>query len=150
MPVILHYGPDPPLLPFDERVRRSRMEGCLVIVPTKRRIRHLTREIMRLSPGAVAPALPLFTMESLCRALYAALPGAKPVVGGPSRTLVFHRAVNSVAASLAYFSAGKGDHRLPGGTFDRLIGVITALKESGIYHDVLAGELALSSPGEQL
>jgi ATP-dependent helicase/nuclease subunit B len=125
------------------------MEGCLVVVPTKRRIRHLTREIMRLSPGAVAPALPLHTMESLCRALYAAAPGAGTVLGGPPRTLLFHRAVRSVAGDLMYFSLRGKDRQLPRGIFDRLIDVITALKESGIYHDILAEELALSSPGEQ-
>ena len=59
---------------------------------------------MRLSPGAVAPALPLHTMESLCRALYAAAPGSRTVVGGPPRTLLFHRAVRSVAGGLGYFS----------------------------------------------
>lgn len=148
MPVILHHGPAPPPLPFEERVRRSRMDGCLVVVPTKRRIRHLTREIMRLSPGAVAPALPLHTMESLCRALYAASPGSRAVIGGPPRTLLFHRAAASVAGDLRYFSARGGTPELPRGTFDRLIDVITALKESGIYHDVLAEELALSSPRE--
>ena len=125
------------------------MEGCLVVVPTRRRVRHLTREIMRLSPGAVAPALPLHTMESLCRALYAAAPGARTVIGGPPRTLLFHRAVRSVAGGLVYFSLRGNDRQLPRGTFERLIDVITALKESGIYHDILAGELALSSPGEQ-
>ena len=125
------------------------MEGCLVVVPTKRRIRHLTREIMRLSPGAVAPALPLHTMESLCRALYAAAPGSRTVVGGPPRTLLFHRAVRSVAGGLGYFSLRGKDRQLPRGTFDRLIDVITALKESGVYHDILAEELALSPEGEQ-
>jgi len=149
MPIILHHGPAPPALPFDERVRRSRMDGCLVVVPTKRRIRHLTREIMRLSPGAVAPALPLHTMESLCRALYAALPGAGPVVGGPQRTLLFHRAVGSTGGDLRFFSLRGGSPALPRGTFDRLIDVITALKESGIYHDVLADELALSGVRER-
>jgi ATP-dependent helicase/nuclease subunit B len=125
------------------------MDGCLVVVPTKRRIRHLTREIMRLSPGAVAPALPLHTMESLCRALYAAAPGARTVIGGPPRTLLFHRAVRSVAGGLRYFSFRGGIPQLPRGTFDRLIDVITALKGSGIYQDILADELALSSPREQ-
>ena len=149
MPIILHHGPAPPPLPFDERVRRSRMEGCLVVVPTKRRVRHLTREIMRLSPGAVAPALPLHTLESLCRALYAAAPGARTVLDGPSRTLLFHRAIGAIAGGLGYFSLRGDDPRLPRGTFDRLIDVITALKGSGIYHDVLVEELEHSAPREQ-
>ena len=149
MPIILHHGPAPPPLPFDERVRRSRMEGCLVVVPTKRRVRHLTREIMRLSPGAVAPALPLHTMESLCRALYAAVPGTRSVIGGPSRTLLFHRAVSSAGERLRYFSPRGAAPGLPRGTFDRLVDVITALKESGIYHDVLADELADAAERER-
>jgi len=102
MPVILHHGPAPSLLPFEERVRRSRMEGCLVIVPTKRRVRHLTREILRLSPGAVAPALPLHTLESLCRDLHGALDLRRPVIAGAVRTLIFDRAVRSVAPGLRY------------------------------------------------
>ena len=149
MPVILHHGPPAKLLPFDERVRRSRMDGCLVVVPTRRRVRHLTREIMRLSPGAVAPALPLHTMESLCRALYAALPAARPLVAGPARTLIFQRAVAAVADTLAYFSPARGEARLPRGTFDRLTEVIAHLKESGIYHATLEEELALSPAPEQ-
>ncbi|HTO93692.1 MAG TPA: hypothetical protein VMM80_04950, partial [Bacteroidota bacterium] len=149
MPVILHHGPPAGLIPFDERVRRSRMDGCLVVVPTRRRVRHLSREIMRLSPGAVAPALPLHTVESLCRALYGALPGARPLVAGPARTLVFQRAVAAVADSLIYFSTARGESRLPRGTFDRLTEVITCLKESGIYHEILEEELALSPGPEQ-
>ena len=149
MPVILHHGPPARLLPFDERVRRSRMDGCLVVVPTRRRVRHLSREIMRLSPGAVAPALPLHTLESLCRALYGALPGARPIAAGPARTLLFHRAVDIAAGSLVYFAAPGGEARLPRGTFDRLTEVITHLKESGIYHETLEEELALSPGPEQ-
>ncbi|HTY58804.1 MAG TPA: PD-(D/E)XK nuclease family protein, partial [Bacteroidota bacterium] len=149
MPIILHHGPAAPPLPFDERVRRSRMEGCLVVVPTKRRVRHLTREIMRLSPGAVAPALPLHTMESLCRALYAAAPGARTLIGGPSRTLLFHRAVRSAGERLRYFSPRTAPPGLPRGTFDRLVDVITALKESGIYNDLLAEELGDAADREK-
>ena len=104
---------------------------------------------MRLSPGAVAPALPLHTIESLCRALYGALPSARPLAAGPARTLVFHRAVTAVAGSLAYFARTGGETRLPRGTFDRLTEVITHLKESGIYHDTLEEELALSPGAEQ-
>jgi ATP-dependent helicase/nuclease subunit B len=103
---------------------------------------------MRLSPGAVAPALPLHTMESLCRALYGALPASGTVIGGPQKTLLFHRAITSAAGELRYFSLRGGETRLPRGTLDRLINVITALKESGVYHDMLAEELALS-PGRE-
>jgi ATP-dependent helicase/nuclease subunit B len=88
-------------------------------------------------------------MESLCRALYAALPGSGPVVGGPQRTLLFHRAVGSAAGDLRFFSPRGGSPALPRGTFDRLIDVITALKASGIYHDVLSDELALSTVRER-
>jgi len=149
MPVILHHGPAPSLLPFEERVRRSRMDGCLVIVPTKRRVRHLTREILRLSPGAVAPALPLHTLESLCRDLHGALDLRRPVIAGAVRTLIFDRAVRSVAPGLRYFSGRGGSAQIPRGTFDRLIDVITGLKESGIYQEFLEEELAASESEER-
>jgi ATP-dependent helicase/nuclease subunit B len=149
MPVILHSGPSVPLMPFEERVRRSRMEGCLVILPTRRRVRHLARGILRLSPGAVAPALALHTLESLCRAMYAAAPGARPVMGGAARTLVFQQAARGIASSLRFFAPRGEAGRLPRGTFDRLVDVIINLKESGVYPDTLDEELALGAPDEQ-
>ncbi|HUI64973.1 MAG TPA: PD-(D/E)XK nuclease family protein [Bacteroidota bacterium] len=120
-----------------------------MIVPTKRRVRYLTREILRLSPGAVAPALPLHTLESLCRDLYGALDHRRPVIGGAVRTLMFDRAVRSVAPELRYFSSRGGSAQIPRGTFDRLIDVITRLKESGIYQEFLEEELAASSDDER-
>jgi len=125
------------------------MEGCLVIVPTKRRIRHLTREIMRLAPGAVAPALALHTLESFCRCMYPVLPGARYIVGGPSRTLLFQESVKSAAQGLRYFAVRAGGANLPRGTFDRLFDVIITLKESGIYPGALEDELAVEGPEDR-
>jgi ATP-dependent helicase/nuclease subunit B len=149
MPVILHHGPPALSLPFEERIRHSRMAGCLVVVPTKRRIRHLTREIMRLSPGAVAPALPLHTLESLCRMLYGALPSSRPVLGGALRTLLFQTAAASVAGSLRFFTPRSSEPVLPRGTFARVVDVIVLLKESGVYAAQLDEELESALPGEQ-
>jgi len=100
-----------------------------------------------LSRGGGAGS-PLHTMESLCRALYAAAPGSRTVVGGPPRTLLFHRASGRLPVVLDIFPSAERPPAPPG-TFDRLIDVITALKESGVYHDILAEELALSPEGEQ-
>ncbi len=149
MPVILHHGPAAPLLPFDERVRRSRMDGCLVIVPTRRRIRHLTRGIMRLAPGAVAPALALHTLESLCRALFAASPSSRHVVEGAAQTLLFQGAVQSAAGTLRYFVPRSGNKDLPRGTFERLVDVIVNLKEAGVTPADLAEEMELSGADER-
>jgi ATP-dependent helicase/nuclease subunit B len=149
MPVILHHGPAASLLPFEERVRRSRMEGCLVIVPTRRRIRHLTRGIMGLAPGAVAPALALHTLESLCRALFAASPGARHVVEGAAQTLLYQGAVQAAAGALRYFSPRGENRNLPRGTFERLVDVIVNLRESGLTAADLAGELELSGADEK-
>lgn len=149
MPVILHHGPAAPLLPFDERVRRSRMDGCLVIVPTRRRIRHLTRGIMRLAPGAVAPALALHTIESLCRALFTASPDARHIVEGAAQTVLYQGAVQSAAGALRYFSPRSGKQDLPRGTFERLVDVIVNLKEAGLTPADLAGEIELSGADER-
>ena len=146
--MILHHGPPAAGLPFEERIKHSRMAGCLVIVPTKRRIRHLTREIMRLSPGAVAPALPLHTFESLCRLLYGALPSSRSVLGENLRTLLMSSAASSVSDSLGYFSPTAGAPSLPRGTFARVVDVITLLKEAGVYVEHLEEELESSAPGE--
>ncbi|MEW6511787.1 MAG: PD-(D/E)XK nuclease family protein [Bacteroidota bacterium] len=148
MPVILQHGESPPALLFEDRVRQSRMEGCLVIVPTRRRVRHMMREIMRLTPGAVAPALPLHTLESFCRSLYNVSPDARHVVEGPARTLLFQEAVRAVAPSLRYFTVRGGNVHLPLGTFDRLVEVLVTLKESGISSSDLQEELSLAGEEE--
>ena len=124
------------------------MDGCLVIVPTNRRIRHLTREILRLSENAVAPALALHTLESLCRLIYQTIPGARHVTGGAARTLLFQQAVGDVASRLRYFSLREGKVNLPRGTFEKLADVIVLLKESGITPDTLDQELLLAG-GEE-
>jgi ATP-dependent helicase/nuclease subunit B len=120
-------------------------DDCVVIVPTKRRIRHLVREVMAWSGRPVTPAFPFFTLGTLMRALYAATDTPLRVAAGPLQTLLFQSAILRTRAHLEYFSFRAGEERLPAGTFDKVIEVVLHLKESGLVPSVLAAE-ARSAP----
>src|SRR5512135_198338 len=103
MPVLLEHGPGLAGVPLLERINRSAFDDLLVVVPTKRRLRHLARAVMNAVPGKAVPELPFHTLESLAHTVYAALPGTPPILRGPVLPLLVHTAVLSKAASLAYF-----------------------------------------------
>jgi ATP-dependent helicase/nuclease subunit B len=131
MPVILQHGPGP--LPWS-------FDNAVVVVPTKRRIRHLTRDIFRLTRQEALPSLPFHTLESLGRSLFVASGLSRQIVQGPVQTLLYHTAIRTLSASLRYFKVKKGEPRLYRGTFDKVIGVISHLKESGVTPALLEEE----------
>lgn len=142
MPVILQHREPPFENTFRELLERSRLDTIIVVVPTKRRIRHLTREVLAEASRGVSPALPIHTLESLAGTLYGSGPGALSLVGGAVQTLVFDAAIRSVSGRLSYFRVKERDRRLFQGTFDKVADVISALKESGVYPPLLEEEAA--------
>jgi ATP-dependent helicase/nuclease subunit B len=95
------------------------------------------------------PALPLHTLESLVRLVYAALEGTPRLIGGSVQTLLYDAAVKDVAAELRYFKVRGADKQLFRGTFEKSIDVINALKESGVYPPMLREEAA-AAPAEEV
>jgi hypothetical protein len=145
MPLLLHHGPvvsEPPGRSFTDR-----FESLIVVLPTKRRIRHLSREVMT-SAGAV-PALPFHTLESLACSIYGAIDGVPQIIGGAIQTLLFSTAIRESAQRLQYFKL-RGKEKQPfRGTFEKIIDVITNLKESGISPATLREEAAAGPTDEQ-
>ncbi len=141
MAILLHHGP----LPASGDTERTpvRFETVVVVLPTKRRIRHLTREVVR-NTGAV-PELPFHTLESLARALHQALPGTPRIITGSVQRLLFHAAIRDASAGLRYFRVRGSEQQLFRGTFEQVVDVINNLKEAGVYPGVLREE-ALSAP----
>ena len=146
MPVVLQHTPRR-AVPISYREDRSSWDEIVVVVPTKRRIRHLSREVIGHVPGGVSPALSFHTLESLARSIYVAFDGARRGVSGPVQTLLFHMAIGG--KSLEYFKMKGREPRLFRGTFEKIIDVINALKEGGVYPEILEQEAADAPPEER-
>lgn len=121
----------------------------LLVVPTRRRIRHLSRELLTLAGAGVAPALPIHTLASLALSVYRSSPAPRRLIAGPAQTLLFDGAVRQSRESLGYFRVKAREQRLYQGTFDRVIDVILHLKESGVTPDLLEEEAAGAPADEQ-
>jgi ATP-dependent helicase/nuclease subunit B len=140
MPVVLQRGPSAPSPSLEDRFQGPNFEDFVVIVPTKRRIRHLVREVMRLTGKPVTPAFPFHTLESFARYLFLSSGASRRIVSGPLQTLLFDGAVRELQGRLEYFGARGSLSKLFRGTFDQIVDVILNLKESGILPALLAEE----------
>jgi ATP-dependent helicase/nuclease subunit B len=140
MPVILQQGTPTSQRSIEERLQGPVLEDLLVIVPTRRRIRHLVREVMREIGKPVTPAFPFHTLESFARLLYATTDQPRRSIGGPIQTLLFDQTVHRLKDDLAYFGLRGTSARLFTGTFEKIIDVVVNLKESGVSPETLEEE----------
>ena len=108
----------------------------VLIVPTKRRIRHQTRELLTEKQHAVSE-LQIFTLETLARRIFAAVFSKLRIVEEPIQPLLLDQAVARLWGSMEYFGTGKSNKKLPRGTFDKIVRVIKNLKETGVSPDML-------------
>ena len=149
MPLVLYHNARGVTLSIRDRVRRSEFETFVAVVPTRRRLRHLTREIIRSVPGLTVPALPLHTLGSLATLIFQNIFGPRRIVEGPVQALLFDGAVKVCAQELRYFALGSRDARMSRGTFEKIVDVINNLKESGIYPETLKEEISSAEMDEQ-
>ncbi len=115
------------------RLKAGEVESFLYVVPTKRKMRDLQREFLRHVPGHVAPAFHLFTFETLAARLFALLCKPRRLVSRPVQAVLILEAIRSVGHSLSYIRLHGRRRSLPPGTLQKLIDVVNALKESGVY-----------------
>ncbi|MFN0157108.1 MAG: PD-(D/E)XK nuclease family protein [Bacteroidota bacterium] len=142
MPVLLQHGS--PGLP-----RQFHLTSSLVIVPTRRRIRHLSRELIKQHSSEAASSLLLFTLETFATRLFADLQPGKGIINGAMKSLLIHRAILSRRRQLKYFTPREGPTPLQRGTFEKIINVLDALKESGVYPETLEEEISLAELDER-
>ncbi len=120
----------------------------VLIVPTKRRIRHQTRELLTEKQHAVSE-LQIFTLETLARRIFAAVFSKLRIVEEPIQPLLLDQAVARLWGSMEYFGTGKSNQKLPRGTFDKIVRVIKNLKETGVSPDMLTAELERDEDDER-
>ncbi len=140
MPVLLRKNSSCRPRDISEEIRRRLQRGetssFIYVVPTKRKVRDLQREFLRVVPGGIAPAFHLFTFETLAAELYGLLCRPKRIVSGPMQAVIMNEAIRSVEGSLRYFHTHRRGRSLPQGTFQKIIDVINELKEHGVYLSV--------------
>ena len=140
MPVILNNKVAPQGLSSTGRFGDQSAGSFILVVPTKRRIRHLTRDILQIERTAL-PEAPIYTLELLavkiCQAAFEDL----RVIDLPIQTLLFNNAVRMQRNIFQYFNVRGRDAQLPRGTFEKVIDVVLKLKEVGVYPETLAEEL---------
>ncbi|MBI1807727.1 MAG: exodeoxyribonuclease V subunit gamma [Ignavibacteria bacterium] len=145
MPVILSKNYELSVSNVDgevyDRLRAGNTDSFIYIAPTKRKLRSLQREFLRHVPGCVAPAFHLYTLETLAVRLHSLLCPPKRFVSGPVQAVLINEALQSCAVSLGYFRLRGRAHKLPRGTFQKIIDVINTLKEKGVYRASLYAEI---------
>lgn len=146
VPVFLHKGSQNSRS-IPERIQQTDFTGWLVIVPTKRRIRHLTREIIQTTPAKIAPPLPVHTIETLAAGLFR-VTSQRRLLQGATQTLLLHKALLASKNRLRYFSLRKRAPHLHRGTFEKIVNVINRMKETGIYPSQLRDEIDLADRDE--
>jgi ATP-dependent helicase/nuclease subunit B len=143
--VILQNGRPRSRRTIEERLSGPVFDDLVVIVPTRRRIRHLVREVMLMTGKPVTPAFPFFTFETFGRSLYSSTDAPRRVIAGPVQTLLFQAAVEERQEGLSYFTLRGDSERMFPGTFEKIIEVILHLKETGVLPEILREE-AVSAP----
>jgi ATP-dependent helicase/nuclease subunit B len=147
--VILQNGRPRSRRTIEEHLSGPVFDDLIVIVPTRRRIRHLVREVMLMTGKPVTPAFPFFTFETFARSLYASTDAPRRVIAGPVQTLLFQAAIEERRGGLSYFTLRGDSERMFPGTFEKIIDVVLHLKETGIVPEILREEAASAPLDEQ-
>lgn len=129
-----------------EKVRKSEISEVLFIVPTKRKIRYLTRELISLSPGKSASGLIIETIGSFSEKLLTEIEGKVDLISEEAAILLLNHSFKRV--KLKYFSQYKD--QIPFGTLERVKNVISEYKRHGIIPERLKEEAANLSGSDKL
>jgi len=112
----------------NDKIKQGLLNEILFIVPTRRKIRYYTRELISLSPHGVVSGLKIETIGSYCLKLLANSGlESNPVTDEASVILLSHCFKET---KLKYFSQYKEE--IPFGTLERIKNVISEYKRHGI------------------
>ncbi len=120
---------------IDGMVAKGDSSGFLLIVPTNRKVRSLTKEFIAKSPGQGVSSLNIATLTTLSRKLlvHSGIPFSIPGEAAVSVLIqqVFHELAKSDApAPLSYFRNFSG--KIPNGYLDRIRSAISEYKRHGV------------------
>ena len=131
---------------IDDRLRNDQIGQVLFIVPTRRKIRYLTRELISISPGKSVSGLKIETIGSFAEKLLEEIEGNINLLSEEASILLLSHSFKKV--KLKYFSQYKD--KIPFGTLERVKNVIAEYKRHGITAERLKEEAENLSGGEKL
>lgn len=130
----------------NSKLNERRINEVLFIVPTKRKIRYLTRDLISLSPGNSLSGLKIETIGSFAEKMISEIAGDVKQVSEQAAILLLNH--NFKKSKLKYFSQYRD--QIPFGTLERVKNVISEYKRHGISPDRLNTEADNLSGGEKL
>jgi len=128
------------------KLKSGEIDKLLFIVPTKRKIRYLTRELISLSPGKSVSGLKVETIGSFAEKLLEEIEGSINLISEEASILLLSHSFKKV--NLKYFSQYKNE--IPFGTLERVKNVIAEYKRHGITPERLKIESENLSGGDKL
>ena len=131
---------------IDDKLKNDEIDQVLFIVPTRRKIRYLTREIISLSPHKSISGLKIETIGSFAEKLLEEIEGNIHLISEEASILLLNQSFKRV--KLKYFSQYKD--KIPFGTLERVKNVINEYKRHGITANRLKDEAEKLSGGEKL
>jgi len=131
---------------INDKLSKNKISEVLIIVPTKRKIRYLTRELISLSPGKSLSGLKIETIGSFAEKLLTEIEGRVNLISEEAAVLLLNHSFNRV--KLKYFSQYK--NQIPFGTLERVKNVISEYKRHGITPERLKEEAENLSGSEKL
>ena len=124
-----------------KRLRSGSAGSFISIVPTKRKLRALKRELLRSVPREISPSFFLFTLETFAAELHKIMCRPRRFVSGPAQAVLINQGLESVQDSLRYFRTRGRAYRMPKGTFQKIVEILNTLNEHGVYPSALRMEL---------
>jgi ATP-dependent helicase/nuclease subunit B len=131
---------------INNKLSKNKISEVLFIVPTKRKIRYLTRELISLSPGKSLSGLKIETIGSFAEKLLTEIEGRVNLISEQASVLLLNHSFNRV--KLKYFSQYK--NQIPFGTLERVQNVISEYKRHGITPERLKEEAENLTASEKL
>jgi ATP-dependent helicase/nuclease subunit B len=118
-------------------IKSNQLERLLIIVPTNRKLRHLKKEIISLTPSKAASVINLETLGTYSTKLLSRNQKNEPnVLSEPASAVLLRQSFQEIKTS--YFSNYSGD--IPAGTLKRVGDVISEYKRQGITPEALKKE----------
>lgn len=152
MPIILYKNCGPIENVYNEVykiIKNQEYDSFILIVPTRRKVRELQRELLKISSNTTSPAFNLFTLETFAIKLYEIFFPPLKYLNATTQAILFEQAIKNCRSDLKYFISVTRDYSIPKGTFNKIISVINHLRESGVYISNLYAELDYAEESEK-
>jgi ATP-dependent helicase/nuclease subunit B len=130
----------------NERIKNGRISEILFIVPTRRKIRYLTRELISISLNKSAAGLNIETMGSFAQKMLSNSFGEENLISEEASVLLLNQCFKET--KLKYFSQYRT--QIPFGTLERINNVISEYKRHGISPIRLRKEAENLSSAEKI